>query len=707
MALRDTDPVEVGGYPIEDRLGSGGMGVVYLARSASGRRLAVKVVHGQYADDPEFRTRFRREVAAARGVSGAFTAPVVDAGADAPRPWMATLYIPGADLGTHVRRDGPLPLPRLLELAAGLTEALRDIHRVGVVHRDLKPANVMLAEDGPRVIDFGVSRAAETLTADPLTQTGRVMGTPPYMSPEQLTSPRDVGPASDIFSLGSVLTYAATGRGPFDSDSPYETATGVVDGDPELGGIPDELRLFVAECLAKHPKERPTPDELLALLRGEPLPPPSARAAERRAPKAERPPWWRRRVAAAAAVGVALLAGLATGLVVWLPGDDPARRDVPSGWRAWQSQDPTDDASGSFVGCVAAEGGLVCAGDGVKAARFSLAAGKFAWSHPVDPKTDESTVLEGRVIGAAGDRFFVYRNNHMSRGDTETNDYAIQALHARTGRELWITPTQRGEYAVAPDPDQEIGGAAATDAGVLTTRGPEGGDYALLAARDGKVLWELPMPRGTCHVDAADGHGYLTCTIDGPGRTATTRVSRLDPTSGKPTWTVTMRGSVRLVGQAHGRLLFADEKLEEVPHHRITALDLSTRRARPLALQRSQSSDAAVTVGRGALYFTYSNGVIRAVDPRTGREAWGANSTVDAPGPPLASASHVYVASPNGRLAALDRRTGEVDWSRVSPSTGGGAASGWDTGAELTLVGDALYVPYGTRSVYSIDVRNP
>ncbi|MEV4784874.1 PQQ-binding-like beta-propeller repeat protein [Streptomyces tuirus] len=169
---RDSDPAEVGGHRIEDRLGSGGMGVVYLARSASGRRLAIKVVHNQYTDDDEFRTRFRREVAAARQVSGAFTAPVVDA--DAAHPWMATLSIPGADLGTHVREHGPLPLPRL----RGLAEALRDIHRAGVVHRDPKPANMMLAEDGPRVIDFGISGAAEFAASDVLTQTGRIMGMP-------------------------------------------------------------------------------------------------------------------------------------------------------------------------------------------------------------------------------------------------------------------------------------------------------------------------------------------------------------------------------------------------------------------------------------------------------------------------------------------------------------------------------------------------
>ncbi|MCF1599751.1 serine/threonine-protein kinase, partial [Streptomyces muensis] len=274
MALRETDPAEVGGYRIEDRLGSGGMGVVYLARSASGRRLALKVVHAQYADDDEFRTRFRREVAAARQVSGAFTAPVVDADADAPRPWMATLYIPGEDLGTHVRRHGPLPLPQLRELAAGLAEALRDIHRAGMVHRDLKPANVMLAEDGPRVIDFGISRATEFAPSDVLTQTGRVMGTPPYMSPEQFSSPQDVGPAADVFSLGSVLAYAATGRGPFDSPSPYETAIRVVEGTPELDDTPSQLLPFIQLCLEKHPKSRPSPDALLSLLRDGALPDP-------------------------------------------------------------------------------------------------------------------------------------------------------------------------------------------------------------------------------------------------------------------------------------------------------------------------------------------------------------------------------------------------------------------------------------------------
>ncbi|WP_282794748.1 serine/threonine-protein kinase [Streptomyces sp. CC224B] len=705
MPLRETDPEVVGGYPVEDRLGSGGMGVVYLARSPSGRRLAVKVVHPQYADDPEFRTRFRREVAAARQVSGAFTAPVVDADADAPSPWMATLYIPGEDLGAYVRRHGPLPADRLPELAAGLAEALRDIHRAGVVHRDLKPANVMLAEDGPRVIDFGVSRAAETPVGDPLTQTGRVMGTPPYMSPEQLTAPRDVGPASDVFSLGSVLVHAATGRGPFDDASPYETATRVVKEDPDLTGVPDALRPFVARCLAKRPEDRPTPDALLALLRGEPLPPP-ARPADAGPPPAARPR--RRRFALAGTAAAVVLAAAA--VLAPLPASDGSPPgDLPAGWRAWQSRDMDDrgEAGGLFTRCAVAAGGLLCAGDDVKAARFSLATGAFRWSRPVDEDltaADDWGNVEGHVIGVSGGRAFVYRNDQTERGDTRIENYAIEALDARTGRALWAVPAQRGEHASAPSPDAESGGAVLTSAGVLAAVGADGDAYALLGAADGDARWRHRFPVADCRVRAAAGQGYVICPA-GDGRV---RVSRLDLTSGRPGWTATLRAGPDLLGVSGGHLLFADTTREEQSHHRIVALDPVTRRARAVPFEHPQRSEARVTLSRGTLYFTHTNGVVRAVDPRTGRLTWDVNSTVESPGPPLASASHVYVASPSGRLAALDRGTGAVDWTRAAPDSYGETPSvASETGAALTLAGDALYVPYGVRAVYSVDVRHP
>lgn len=257
-------PEYAGHYRLESRLGSGGMGVVHLARSTSGMRVAVKVVHATYARDPEFRGRFRQEVAAARRVSGAFTAPVVDADPEAGRPWMATLFIPGPTLSEQVKRNGPMDEPQLRRLMAGLAEALRDIHRVGVVHRDLKPSNVLLAEDGPKVIDFGISRPKDS---ELRTETGKLIGTPPYMAPEQFRRPREVGPAADVFTLGSLMVHAATGRGPFDSDSPYVVAYQVVHDEPDLTGVPDSLAPLVLRCLAKEPEDRPTPDELMRELR--------------------------------------------------------------------------------------------------------------------------------------------------------------------------------------------------------------------------------------------------------------------------------------------------------------------------------------------------------------------------------------------------------------------------------------------------------
>ncbi|MER6162280.1 PQQ-binding-like beta-propeller repeat protein [Streptomyces sp. NPDC001868] len=259
MPLRDDDPTVVDGYVLEDRLGSGGMGVVYLARSASGRLVALKLVHAQYCDDEEFRSRFRQEVAAARRVSGAFTTPVVDADPGANRPWMATLYVPGPTLFDLVSKEGPLDVARVRGLALGLVEALRDIHRAGVVHRDLKPANVLMAEDGPRVIDFGISRAGDNL---PLTVTGRVIGTPPFMSPEQLRSPRDVTASSDVFSLGSLLVYAASGHSPFKAESPYLAGYQVMFEAPKLDAVPEPLRAIAERCLDKDPTARPDLTEL-------------------------------------------------------------------------------------------------------------------------------------------------------------------------------------------------------------------------------------------------------------------------------------------------------------------------------------------------------------------------------------------------------------------------------------------------------------
>ncbi len=259
--LQPGDPSEIGPYRLLGQLGSGGMGRVFLGMSAGGRPIAVKVIRAELADDPEFRTRFRMEVDAARKVSGLFTAMVVDADLDGPIPWLATAYVAGPSLTEAVRSHGPLPARTLLALAGGLAESLSAIHDAGVVHRDLKPSNVLLAEDGPRVIDFGISEAAE---ASPVVG-ANVIGSPGYMSPEQVMG-LDVGPASDMFSLGAVLAFAGTGAGPFGSGSNAAVIHRLVNNPVNLAKLPDEVRPLVGKLLAKHPNDRPNARELLAVV---------------------------------------------------------------------------------------------------------------------------------------------------------------------------------------------------------------------------------------------------------------------------------------------------------------------------------------------------------------------------------------------------------------------------------------------------------
>ena len=259
--LQPGDPQAIGPYRLVGQLGQGGMGRVYLGVSPGGRPVAVKAIRAELAADPQFRTRFGREVAAARRVSGVFTAQVVDADVDGPVAWMATAYVPGPSLTEAVETHGPLPEASLLALAAGLAESLGAIHAAGVVHRDLKPSNVLLAEDGPRVIDFGISRAASEATA--LTQTGLVVGSPGFMSPEQAMG-NDVGPPSDVFNLGAVLAFAATGEGPFGTGTTAALLYRVAHGTPNLDRVPPAVRPLIEHCLDKDPGRRPTAGGLLA-----------------------------------------------------------------------------------------------------------------------------------------------------------------------------------------------------------------------------------------------------------------------------------------------------------------------------------------------------------------------------------------------------------------------------------------------------------
>ncbi len=259
------DPERIGAYRLLARLGAGGMGHVYLARSDRGRTVAVKLVRPELAAQEEFRARFRQEVAAARQVGGYWTAPVLDADTEAAVPWVATGYVAGPSLQQVVEHDhGALPERSVRILAAGLAHALTDIHAAGIIHRDLKPSNVLVTIDGPRVIDFGIARALETVAENGLTRTGALVGSPGFMAPEQVRGDR-ITPACDVFCLGSVLAYAATGRLPFGSadGGAHALMFRIAQDEPDLTGVPEGIAELVRDCLRKDPGSRPTVARIL------------------------------------------------------------------------------------------------------------------------------------------------------------------------------------------------------------------------------------------------------------------------------------------------------------------------------------------------------------------------------------------------------------------------------------------------------------
>ncbi|CAL9580369.1 serine/threonine-protein kinase [Streptomyces sp. enrichment culture] len=259
--LEEDDPRSVAGYRLAARLGAGGMGKVYLSYTPGGRPVAIKVIRPDFAQDAEFRRRFAREVQAAQRVQGLYTAPVIDADTDAREPWLATAYVPGPSLADAVQKHGPMPVDTVLLLVAGIAEALQVIHGAGIVHRDLKPGNVLLAADGPRVIDFGIARAAD---ATSLTSSGVTIGTPSFMAPEQAAG-SEVTPATDVFALGQVAAYAALGSPAFGEGTSHGVLYRIVHEEPSLDGLPEQLRELVTRCLTKDPAGRPSIADVLTM----------------------------------------------------------------------------------------------------------------------------------------------------------------------------------------------------------------------------------------------------------------------------------------------------------------------------------------------------------------------------------------------------------------------------------------------------------
>jgi serine/threonine protein kinase len=262
-SLRRWDPEMIGPYVVLGRLGAGSMGQVYLGRSAAGRLVAVKTIKVELAEEAGFRTRFAQEVAAARKVSGFFTPAVVEADPDADLPWLATAYVPAPSLSAMIAACGPLPVQAVRWLAAGCAEALESIHGAGLVHRDLKPSNVLVAPDGPRVIDFGVARAAERMD---LTVSRGAVGTPAYMAPEQARDPHQASVASDVYSLGATLLFAATGHPPYAGASVMDVLARLATEPPDASGLPAELADLIMACLERVPRARPTSSAMLAQL---------------------------------------------------------------------------------------------------------------------------------------------------------------------------------------------------------------------------------------------------------------------------------------------------------------------------------------------------------------------------------------------------------------------------------------------------------
>jgi serine/threonine protein kinase len=664
-------PRFAGQYQLEAQLGSGGMGIVHLARSASGLRLAVKVVHAGFAQDPEFRGRFRQEVAAARRVSGAFTAPVVDADPEAEHPWMATLFIPGPTLAEHVKRNGALSPARLRHLMAGLAEALRDIHRAGVVHRDLKPSNVLLADDGPKVIDFGISRPSDS---ELRTETGKLIGTPPFMAPEQFRRPREVGPAADVFALGSVIVHAATGSGPFDSDSPYLVAYQVVHDEPDLTGVPEELAGLVAHCLAKEPEDRPTPDELMTALksvsasydtqafipeqrgsgiagqRSSGVPEqrgPSGQSATSARVKPSMPKRpeesrklkrvlarrWRLAVAVTAAVVTAVVVGafaLLDSPDVKTPKKSAGQRSQ-SGFRPWDISLSTRGAKAAGLPrCTYTPHELYCVRPGVLAAAVDPADGHILWSRgDTDRGSHYSTtappVLSGGLL-------------QVVSGDGRR----LTALDPATGTTRWSRDTARYQGRIA-----HVGG-------VVLLTGPDGKVTALDAAT-GEEKWHRSIPGqpSPSFFSYGDAVAYA---VTGTGNG--TRVTAVDPQTGATRWQRGLDGTLTIVGARDGVVWFTSSATDQYTDAvvRYDTADRSVRRIPlPIPLPSSQGAVQGDTV-----YLLAGGGALVAVDTGTSAQLWRVETSVSTASAPVVSGRRIYLTAVDGRLLAVDTARGTL-----------------------------------------------
>jgi outer membrane protein assembly factor BamB len=693
-------PEYVGHYRLESCLGSGGMGVVHLAHSPSGMKVAVKVVHADFARDPEFRGRFRQEVAAARRVSGAFTAPVVDADPQAERPWMATQFIPGPTLAEEVKRNGPMAPAHVRRLMAGLAEALRDIHRVGVVHRDLKPSNVLLAEDGPKVIDFGISRPKDS---DLRTETGKLIGTPPFMAPEQFRRPREVGPAADIFALGSVMVHAATGRGPFDSDSPYVVAYQVVHDDPDLSDVPDDLAPLVLRCLAKEPEDRPTPDELLRELRSVaasydtqafiPAQRPDDGPAPHPRPERPGPSVGKRagRKLAAGAGALALLAVAGVAAVQVMGGGEspPAAASPRTGAASstsWAAK-PVTGGRG-MPQCSYGEGGgrgsstggsegndggkVVCARSGVVFA-LSPVDGRLLWRHPVATglPSGPPAVAAARVLHASGD--------------------ALTALDPGSGDQVWRRHLAQGTAVRYAGRTALLVGSDGTVTGV--------------DERTGGTKWTRRITGySTPAVVSFAGDPLAYATSTSPDGTRTL-VAAVDPATGAVRWKARLAGELKPVASGRGSLFFLSADRTSGQTRAVVRYTPASKASRRVALPVPRVAPQAGAHG-DVVHILAAGGSLEAVDLDTGKRLWHLETAVSRGSAPVGDGAHVYFTGADGRLLAVDARSGRL-LGQTPPRLGANAGAVPAALPAPLVVGGHVYAAAPDGTVFGVDARDP
>ncbi|MFJ8668678.1 PQQ-binding-like beta-propeller repeat protein [Streptomyces sp. NPDC093600] len=693
------EPEYAGEYRLQACLGAGGMGVVHLATSASGLRLAVKVVHGQYAEDPEFRARFRQEVAAARRVSGAFTAPVVDADPDAVRPWMATLYVPGPTLADQVKRNGPLAPAELRRLTAGLAEALRDIHRAGVVHRDLKPSNVLLTDTGPKVIDFGISRP---LDSDLRTETGKLIGSPPFMAPEQFQRPREVGPAADVFALGSVLVHAATGHGPFDSDSAYIVAYQVVHDEPDLTGVPAELAPLVARCLAKEPAERPTPAEIMAAL----LPPSYEAAAfipaQRRPLTLPEPgpgsaPSWdadtpvrvaapaprRRRLrlpVVATALAVALAAG---GLTVALrsgggaPTPAPDKAEVAAVFTGWQTPLQKRGASAAPA-CASTGGALFCSARGTGLARLDPVTGRVLWSRQADVGHAVSApVAFGGLVGVV------------------TADGTLRTYEKERGAPGWDTGGAR------PGGATPAGDTLIFPAGSAAVRAVDGAT--------GEQRWQRALPGFKAPrfgpYDPATGLLPVFETASGGTHTL---LGALRPETGEVVWGKRLDGNLVPVGTGGGGALFLRSADSDSQIDAVVRYDPARGSARRVPLPY-RMDEPRISVRGDTVHLLTPTGRLVALDTAApgGRVLWELETAAgNVSAPVVGAGDRLYLSASDGRLLAVDTARGAL-LGQTEPRLRDGRLGYAATVPAPVVYGDRVFGTAPDGSVFAVDGRDP